>query len=45
MHSQESIDLLKCSGIDFERNQSIGIDVHHFGELLMCSGVVLNEKV
>ena len=22
-----------------------GIDVHHFGELLMCSGVVLNDRV
>ena len=43
--SGESIELLKSSGIDFERLEKQGIDVHHFGELLMCSGVVLNEKV
>mmetsp|Transcript_13416 Transcript_13416/g.25626 ORF Transcript_13416/g.25626 Transcript_13416/m.25626 type:complete len:289 (-) Transcript_13416:170-1036(-) len=45
IHSQESIELLKTSGIDFDRMEKRGIDVHHFGELLMCSGVVLNERV
>ena len=41
----ESIELLKTSGIDFESMAKRGIDVHHFGELLMCSGVVLNDRV
>jgi hypothetical protein len=45
MYAQDSIDLLKQSGIDFAQNETRGIDVRHFGELLMVSGVVLNEDV
>lgn len=45
MHSEESIELLKTSGIDFDQMASRGIDVHHFGELLMVSGIVLNDDV
>ena len=44
MYAQDSLDLLKQSGIDFEANALKGINVKHFAELLMCSGVVLNEE-
>ena len=37
--------MLKLSGIDFEKFENFGIDVHHFGELLMVSGLVLNSDV
>lgn len=43
--AQDSIDLLKTSGIDFERFEREGIDVHYFGELMMMSGLVLNDEV
>eukprot|EP00824_Muranothrix_gubernata_P026681 TRINITY_DN952_c0_g1_i2.p1 TRINITY_DN952_c0_g1~~TRINITY_DN952_c0_g1_i2.p1 ORF type:complete len:166 (-),score=33.35 TRINITY_DN952_c0_g1_i2:22-519(-) len=45
MYAQDSIDLLARSGIDFKKHEDFGIDVHHFGELLTSSGVVLNEDV
>ncbi len=45
IYAQDSIELLKQSGIDFSRNESQGIDVQKFGELLMTSGVVLNDEV
>jgi CCR4-NOT transcription complex subunit 7/8 len=45
MFAQDSIELLKQSGIDFSVNESRGINVHDFGELLMSSGIVLNEDV
>ena len=44
-HAHDSIELLKSSGIDFEKFQKLGIDVPHFGELMMMSGLVLNEDV
>jgi CCR4-NOT transcription complex subunit 7/8 len=40
-----SIDLLTKSGIDFVAHEARGIDPFRFGELLMSSGVVLNEDV
>jgi hypothetical protein len=45
MYAQDSIELLKQSGIDFAQNETRGIDVRQFGELLTVSGVVLNEDV
>ena len=45
IYAQDSIDLLQQSGIDFARNQARGINVQRFGELLMTSGIVLNDKV
>ena len=42
MYAQDSIDLLRASGIDFARHEAEGVDVLRFGELLMTSGVVLN---
>mmetsp|Transcript_9110 Transcript_9110/g.27409 ORF Transcript_9110/g.27409 Transcript_9110/m.27409 type:complete len:328 (-) Transcript_9110:116-1099(-) len=44
-YAQESINLLTESGIDFDRFERDGIDVEHFGELLISSGVVLNDSV
>lgn len=43
--AKDSIGLLKHSGIDFEKNRERGIDTKRFGELLMSSGVVLNEDI
>lgn len=43
--AHDSIELLCDSGIDFEKNNAKGIDVRRFGELLMSSGVVLNDNV
>jgi len=45
MYAQDSIDLLSKSGIDFNSHAVRGIDVHEFGELLIGSGIVLNEDV
>ena len=45
IYAQDSIELLKQSGIDFLRNETQGIDVLRFAELLMSSGVVLNDEV
>jgi len=45
MYAQDSIDLLQRSGLDFARHEREGIDVNHFGELLMTSGLVLADDV
>ncbi|CAM8979809.1 unnamed protein product [Rhodiola kirilowii] len=45
MFANQSIDLLRESGINFEENVRKGVDAARFGELLMSSGVVLNEDV
>jgi CCR4-NOT transcription complex subunit 7/8 len=45
MFAQDSIELLKSSGIDFDRFEKQGIDVKYFGELMMMSGLVLNEDI
>ncbi|KAF8056234.1 CAF1-7 [Scenedesmus sp. PABB004] len=45
VYAQDSIELLKQSGIDFAQNEARGIDVSRFGELLMSSGIVLNEEI
>jgi CCR4-NOT transcription complex subunit 7/8 len=45
MYAQDSIDLLMRSGIEFTKNEREGIDVAEFGELLMASGIVLNDDV
>ncbi|KAI7979582.1 hypothetical protein LOK49_Contig298G00005 [Camellia lanceoleosa] len=43
--ANDSIELLRQSGIDFKKNNEMGIDAHRFGELLMSSGIVLNDNV
>ena len=45
MYAQDSIELLKLSGINFAETEARGIDFQSFGELLMSSGIVLNEEV
>uniref|UniRef100_A0A6N2MS52 40S ribosomal protein S12 n=1 Tax=Salix viminalis TaxID=40686 RepID=A0A6N2MS52_SALVM len=43
--ANDSIELLRQSGIDFKKNNENGIDAVRFGELLMSSGIVLNDNV
>lgn len=43
--ANDSIELLRQSGIDFKKNNEKGIDAQRFGELLMSSGIVLNDHV
>jgi len=43
--AEDSIELLKSSGIDFGKFEQSGIDIQYFGELLTTSGLVLNEDV
>jgi CCR4-NOT transcription complex subunit 7/8 len=45
MFAQDSIDLLVQAGISFEDHAARGIDPLHFGELLMVSGLVLDDRV
>uniref|UniRef100_A0A5B7C6H1 poly(A)-specific ribonuclease n=1 Tax=Davidia involucrata TaxID=16924 RepID=A0A5B7C6H1_DAVIN len=43
--ANDSIELLRQSGIDFKKNNENGIHAQRFGELLMSSGIVLNDSV
>ncbi|CAO3600380.1 unnamed protein product [Absidia cylindrospora] len=45
MYAQDSIELLTKSGIEFKKHEDYGIDVEHFGELLISSGFVLLDDV
>lgn len=45
MFAQDSIDLLTKSGISFEDHAVRGLDPLLFGELLMVSGLVLDDRV
>lgn len=45
VYAHDSIELLSQSGIDFKKNTEEGIDAFRFGELLMSSGIVLNDDV
>jgi CCR4-NOT transcription complex subunit 7/8 len=45
MFAQDSIDLLVNSGISFDDHATRGIDPMRFGEILMVSGLVLDERV
>jgi len=45
MFAQDSIDLLVRSGINFEMHSKMGIEVLDFGEILMSSGLVLDDSV
>ncbi|KZV16360.1 hypothetical protein F511_12250 [Dorcoceras hygrometricum] len=43
--ANDSIDLLRQSGIDFKKNNEMGVDANRFSELLMSSGIVLNDNI
>lgn len=45
VYAQDSIELLRQSGIDFRKNEDKGIDSLRFGELMMSSGIVLNDSM
>jgi CCR4-NOT transcription complex subunit 7/8 len=45
MYAQDSLDLLRSAGIDFNKHSKDGIDVHDFAQALTASGLVLSEKV
>lgn len=45
IYATDSIELLRQCGMDFKKNKERGVDALRFGELLMSSGVVLNEDV
>jgi hypothetical protein len=45
LFAPESIELLRRSGLDFLSHQEKGIEVHHFAELLMTSGLVLCDDI
>uniref|UniRef100_A0A6N2MQD2 poly(A)-specific ribonuclease n=1 Tax=Salix viminalis TaxID=40686 RepID=A0A6N2MQD2_SALVM len=44
-HAHDSLELLKRQGIDFEKTRELGIDSVNFAELMMSSGLVLNQSV
>ncbi|CAK9178628.1 unnamed protein product [Ilex paraguariensis] len=43
--ANDSIELLRQCGIDFKKNNEMGVYANRFGELLMSSGIVLNDGV
>lgn len=45
MCAPESLDLLNKAGLDFDKHDRYGIDVEHFGELLITSGMALFDDV
>lgn len=45
MYAQDSIDMLTGAGIQFKRHEEEGVEVDQFAELLISSGLVLNEEV
>lgn len=44
-YNKSSIDLLKSSGIDFQKLATKGIDHKVFAEYFMMSGLILNKEV
>ena len=45
MYNEESIQMLKKSGADFEKHREQGIDPQEFGSLLTTSGMTLSQDV
>ena len=45
LYSEDSLNLLKSTGIDFENLKKNGIEHKKFAEILMVSGLVLNPKI
>ncbi|KAI4335570.1 hypothetical protein L6164_014206 [Bauhinia variegata] len=44
-HAEDSIKMLSENGMDYRRNNENGVDVRRFSELLLTSGVVMNDDV
>lgn len=45
MYNEDSIQVLKKAGTDFEKHAEMGIDPHEFGSLLITSGLALSDDV
>lgn len=45
VYANDSIELLSQCGINFEKNNEKGVDASRFGELLISSGIVMNDDV
>jgi CCR4-NOT transcription complex subunit 7/8 len=45
MFSEPSINLLEQSGVEFEKNREMGIELDAFGSLLTTSGLVFSDEV
>lgn len=45
MFSEPSIQLLETSGVEFEKNREMGIDMDAFGSLLTTSGLTFSGEV
>lgn len=45
MFAEDSITLLQQAGLDFAQHEQRGIEMEHFGELIMTSGLVLMDEV
>lgn len=45
MYASDSIELLQNCGIQFQKHETDGIDAITFSELLITSGLVLNDNV
>ncbi|GLJ13822.1 hypothetical protein SUGI_0220730 [Cryptomeria japonica] len=45
IHAPDSVELLRRSGIDFRKNNKLGIHSNRFAQLLISSGIVLNENI
>ncbi|EYB92220.1 hypothetical protein Y032_0196g1518 [Ancylostoma ceylanicum] len=45
MYSQESVEMLRAAGIDFNRLQNEGISMDIFGELLTTSGLIVDDRI
>jgi CCR4-NOT transcription complex subunit 7/8 len=44
MYAQDSLEMLERAGIDFDQHCEDGIDVHTFAEMMISSGLVLNDE-
>lgn len=44
-YAMDSIELLRESGIDFAAFERRGIDPQHFAELMLTSGICLNDRI
>ncbi|KAK4753738.1 hypothetical protein SAY87_001842 [Trapa incisa] len=44
-HSPESVALLRCQGVDLERNREEGVDCRRFAQLMLTSGLLFNQSV